>query len=131
MLRVARCDTDVSLSYWSNTATARGFAHFPRNWGRNESGIGVAPRSCGIHIVRVRITRRPPASYGTDGEALHVGSVYNLDSSLASALMVDDCAELFEALPEKEKQRSGGGFIWQSPDRQRRRNRCYPELSDF
>ena len=81
--------------------------------------------------MRVRITRRPPASYGTDGEALHVGSVYNLDSSLASALLADDCAELFEALPEKEKQRTGGGFIWQAPDRQRRRSRIYPELSDY
>jgi hypothetical protein len=53
--------------------------------------------------MRVRITRRPPLSYGADGESLRVGNVYNLDSSLAAALIADDCAELFETLPDREK----------------------------
>jgi hypothetical protein len=87
--------------------------------GRNECGIGVAAGLSGYQM-RVRITRRPPASYGTDGESLRIGSVYNLDSALASALLADDCAQLFETLPEEEKRQSGGGSVWQAPDRSRR-----------
>jgi hypothetical protein len=81
--------------------------------------------------VRVRVTRLPPTSYGDEGESLRVGNVYNLDASLASALLADDCAELFETLPEDEKQRAGGGSLWQAPDRDHRRNRVSSSFSNF
>jgi hypothetical protein len=81
--------------------------------------------------VRVRITRLPPPSYGDEGESLRIGNVYNLEASLASALLADDCAELFETLSEDEKQRVGGGSLWQAPDRDRRRNRAYSSFSNF
>ena len=44
--------------------------------------------------MRVRIIKAPPASYGIDGGALRIGRVYNLDASVASALMADHCAEV-------------------------------------
>jgi hypothetical protein len=47
--------------------------------------------------MRIRITRTPPPSYGVDGADLRVGRIYNLEWSLASALMCDGCAEYFDA----------------------------------
>ena len=52
--------------------------------------------------------------------------VYNLESSLASALIADACAELYDTLPDEEKLRSSGGtgYVWEADDRDwRRRNR--------
>jgi hypothetical protein len=38
------------------------------------------------------------------GESLLPGRVYNLDASLASALMLDGCADLYESLSAEEKR---------------------------
>jgi hypothetical protein len=54
--------------------------------------------------MRVRISRKAPAEYGIDGDSLRVGRVYNLDSSLASALMLEGCAELYDLLTPEEKR---------------------------
>ena len=60
--------------------------------------------------MRVRIVRKPPALYsnGVDADALAVGRVYNLAASLASALMIDGFAELYEALSPAEKRERAG-----------------------
>jgi hypothetical protein len=72
--------------------------------------------------MRVRIIRRPPPVYGTDGESLHVGRVYNLDSSLASALLADGCAELYELLTqEQRREQTEPDGLWEAADRNRRR----------
>ena len=82
--------------------------------------------------MRVRIIRRPPPSYGNDRDSFHVGAVYNLDSALASALLADGCAELFDTLTDEEKKRSsGGGLVWNAPDRDRRRRRALPDFSEW
>ncbi|MGE0444070.1 MAG: hypothetical protein AB7P99_02495 [Vicinamibacterales bacterium] len=72
--------------------------------------------------MRVRITSALPLSYGANGASLRIGSVYDLESSLASALIVDQCAELYDALSDEEKHRAstGTGFIWEASDRARR-----------
>ena len=78
----------------------------------------------GSKIVRVRIIRRPVTSYGIDGDLLLVGRVYNLDASLASALMLDGCAELYDALPESDKREHSEQLIrhgWSAADRARKR----------
>ncbi len=54
--------------------------------------------------MRVRITKQPPPTYGFDGDSLLVGRVYNLDASLAAALMVDGCAESYDLLSPAEKR---------------------------
>ena len=71
--------------------------------------------------MRVRIMRKPPAMYsnGIDAEALAVGRVYNLASSLASALMIDGFAELYEALsPAEKRERAGQAALtaWTAAD---------------
>ena len=78
--------------------------------------------------MRVRIIQHPPASYGVNGDSLRVGRIYNLDSSLASALLADGCAELYDTLSAAEKQeyeQSSRNHVWQVNDRpepkQRRR----------
>jgi hypothetical protein len=72
--------------------------------------------------MRVRIISAVPSSYDVDGASLHVGNIYDLESSLASALIADQCAELYEALSDEEKHRAstGTGFIWEAADRPRR-----------
>ena len=64
--------------------------------------------------MRVRIVRRPPVQYsnGIDAESLAVGRVYNLASSLASALMLDGYAELYDALSPAEKRERAGQAAW-------------------
>ena len=69
--------------------------------------------------MRVRITKRPPASYGKDGEALRVGRIYNLQAGLASALMAEGCAELYDALPAEARRDRTPKDLWQSRDRDR------------
>ena len=54
--------------------------------------------------MRVRITKQPPTTYGIDGDSLQVGRVYNLDASLAAALMVEGCAESYDLLSPTEKR---------------------------
>ena len=56
--------------------------------------------------MRVRMLRKPPATYATgmDADALLVGRVYNLASEVASALMLDGYAELYETLSAAEKR---------------------------
>ena len=60
--------------------------------------------------MRVRILRKPPVQYsnGIDAEGLAVGRVYNLASSLASALMIDGYAEMYDALTFAEKRERAG-----------------------
>ncbi len=53
--------------------------------------------------MRVRITNRPPLTYRLDGDSLQVGRVYNLDASVAAALMVEGCAESYDLLSPDEK----------------------------
>ena len=77
-----------------------------------------------ITALRVRIIRRPVTTYGIDGDLLLVGRVYNLEASLASALMLDGCAELFDALPESDKREHTDQLIrhgWSAADRARKR----------
>jgi hypothetical protein len=75
--------------------------------------------------MRVRITRRSTSAYGADTASLRVGGVYNLESSLASALIADACAELYETLSDEEKHRASGGtgYVSEADDRHRRRRR--------
>jgi len=54
--------------------------------------------------MRVRILRKPPTSYGMDDETLLLGRVYNLPSAVASALMLEGCAELYDTLTPAEKR---------------------------
>jgi hypothetical protein len=72
--------------------------------------------------MRVRIVRKPPTEYsnGVDAESLAVGRVYNLASSLASALMLDGYAELYESLSVEEKRERAGEAAhtaWTAADR--------------
>ena len=78
--------------------------------------------------MRVRILKKPPSSYGIDGESLIIGRLYNLDASLASALMVDGCAEYFDVLTDEEKRRHLlGDQVWNAADsRGRRRRPTFP-----
>ena len=71
--------------------------------------------------MRVRIVRKPPARYttGVDADFLAVGRVYNLESSLASALMLDGYAEAYDALSMDEKRERAGEathVIWTAAD---------------
>jgi len=56
--------------------------------------------------MRVRITRKPPDAYtnGVESDSMLVGRVYNLAHPLASALMLDGYAELYETLTAEEKR---------------------------
>jgi hypothetical protein len=54
--------------------------------------------------MRVRILRKPPPNYGVDIDSLLVGRVYNLSAALASALMIEGYAELYETLTADEKR---------------------------
>jgi hypothetical protein len=55
--------------------------------------------------MRVRMIRKPPVTYsnGFESDALLTGRVYNLAPALASALMLDGYAELYETLTDEEK----------------------------
>lgn len=63
--------------------------------------------------MRIRITRTPPPSYGVDGADLRVGRIYNLEWSLASALMCDGCAEFFDSSTATSTK--GNGLAVSSP----------------
>lgn len=55
--------------------------------------------------MRIRIIRKPPSTYGNgESDLLLMGRVYNLPHSLASALMLDGYAELYETLTDEEKR---------------------------
>jgi hypothetical protein len=85
--------------------------------------------------MRVRIVRKPPAYYtsGVAADLLAVGRVYNLESSLASALMVDGYAEAYDTLTAAEKRERAGESAhhawtaadhaqrWSVPPRKKRR----------
>jgi hypothetical protein len=60
-----------------------------------------------LAAMRMRITRTVPPEYGAATESLLVGRVYNLDASLASALLLDGCAEVYDLLsPEERRERT-------------------------
>lgn len=67
--------------------------------------------------MRVRIIKRPPASYGDDGAALRVGRIYNLQAGFASALLVEGCAELYDTLPAEARRDRTPKDLWQSRER--------------
>jgi hypothetical protein len=54
--------------------------------------------------MRVRMLRRPPATYGIDDDSLLVGRVYDIASELGSALLLDGYAELYDTLTPAEKR---------------------------
>jgi hypothetical protein len=57
--------------------------------------------------MRMRITKAPPSEYRTATESLLVGRIYNLNPALASALLLEDCAEVYDLLsPEERRERS-------------------------
>ena len=62
------------------------------------------PTALGAVLMRVRITSKPPAGYGTETDSLLLGRIYNLAPAVASALMVDGYAELYETLTADEKR---------------------------
>ena len=73
--------------------------------------------------MRVRMLRKPPAAYGNGVDSLLVGRVYNLDPSVASALMIDGYAELYDALtPDEKRERSERAThqAWTADDREPR-----------
>jgi hypothetical protein len=54
---------------------------------------------------------------------LLVGRVYNLPAALASALLLEDCAELYDALSSAEKRERSeelSQLAWTADDRQPR-----------
>ena len=74
--------------------------------------------------MRVRILRKPQAStYGIEDDSLLVGRVYDLASELASALLLDGRAELYDTLtPDEKRERSeeASHVAWTADDRQQR-----------
>ena len=54
--------------------------------------------------MRMRITKTPPRDYGSVCESLLVGRIYNLDAALASALLLEGCAELYDLLTPEERR---------------------------
>jgi hypothetical protein len=70
--------------------------------------------------MRVRITKPPPTAYGNQHRSLRVGRLYDLDSAIASALIVEGCAELDDALTpdeRRERERRLRAEIWEASDR--------------
>jgi hypothetical protein len=70
--------------------------------------------------MRVRITKQPPRTYGIVGCSLLAGRVYNLDASVAAALMVDGYAEAYDLLSNIEKREFRSrkpATLWTAPDR--------------
>jgi len=70
--------------------------------------------------MRVRITKQPPPTYAIDGDSLLVGRVYNLDASLAAALMIEGCAESYDLLSPGEKREfrtRKPATLWKAADR--------------
>ena len=71
--------------------------------------------------LRVRITKPCPPSYGSEGRSLLVGRVYNLPAALASALLLEECVELYETLTVEEKRERSeemAHLAWTADDRQ-------------
>ena len=76
--------------------------------------------------MRVRITKPPPPSFGVDGESLLIGRVYNLASELASALLLMQCAEIYDAATD-QREEHGGFSIWKANDPARKRTPPPPD----
>lgn len=79
--------------------------------------------------MRIRITRQPP-DYGVDGSWLRVGRIYNLESSLASALLADGCAELYDTLPPEARRDRTVSDVWRSNDRTKPWSRILRDPND-
>ena len=61
----------------------------------------------------------PPREYGSATESLLVGRVYNLDVSLASALLLEGCAEVYDLLSVEERRSRTEALAkdaWTPPD---------------
>ena len=73
--------------------------------------------------MRVRILRKPPETYGIDVDSLLVGRVYNIASELASALLLEGHAELYDTLtPDEKRERSEqvSHMAWTAADKHTR-----------
>ena len=73
--------------------------------------------------MRVRILRKLPPLTEVDTASLMVGRVYNLAAAVASALMIDGYAELYETLtPEEKRERTdeASHMGWTASDSPRR-----------
>lgn len=69
--------------------------------------------------MRVRITKKPPSSYHSNGDSFRVGRIYDLDSALAAALMSDGCAELYDTLSDEQKRDGAPKDLWEAAERKR------------
>jgi len=67
--------------------------------------------------MRVRITRRPPISYDLTGDSLRVNRVFDLPSEVASALIIEGCAEFADDPAAKDGRSTHGGFTAEAHDR--------------
>ena len=67
---------------------------------------GCTPKAGISPVMRVRISRKVPPEYGLTGMSLVIGRVYNLDTALASALILERCADLYDLLSPAEKRAS-------------------------
>ncbi len=71
-----------------------------------------------MHPMRIRILKRPPDNYSEDTQSLMVGRIYNLDASLASALLLEGCAEMYDVLTDDEKRdRTRTDLLWEAAER--------------
>jgi hypothetical protein len=78
--------------------------------------------------MRVRILKHPPASYGIDGESLLIGRVYNLAAELASALLLEGCAEVYDAMTD-QREEHGGFSMWQANEPAKRKGKARSNTS--
>jgi hypothetical protein len=73
--------------------------------------------------MRIRILQKPPATYGIDDDSMLVGRVYNVASELASALLLDGYAELYDTLTaaeKRERSEEASHVVWTAEDRHTR-----------
>ena len=75
--------------------------------------------------MRVRITSLPPDGYGNgiETESLLVGRIYNLAPAVASALLIDGYAELYDTLTaaeKKERSEQASQLGWTADERGQR-----------
>jgi hypothetical protein len=73
--------------------------------------------------MRVRMLQKPPATYGIDGDSMLIGRIYDVASELASALLLDGYAELYDTLTadqKRERSEQASHVAWTADDRHTR-----------
>jgi hypothetical protein len=73
--------------------------------------------------MRVRILRKPPATYEPEHGSLLTGRIYNLPAAVASALLIEGYAECYDTLtPAEKRDRSEAAthMAWTADDRPQR-----------